>query len=152
MSAEMTVEFVNLRQAGLSQAQAVLRLTRRHLEQGERLLILAADQLQAEEVDRMLWVADPASFLPHALAGGPDQEREPALIATSPENLNQARALMALTPLEPEQALALGYEHLIDFVPVEEGPHLAAARERYRRFSQLPGVRMLHTTSLPGRG
>jgi DNA polymerase-3 subunit chi len=144
------VEFVNLRQAGQSLMQAVARLAAWHHGQGRRVLILAGDELQAQEADRMLWTYDPASFLPHALAGGPDQDQEPILIALAADNLNQAQVLIALAPLAAEAQEIKKYELLVDFVPTEEGPELTAARQRYKQWQGVAGVELLHSTRLPG--
>jgi DNA polymerase-3 subunit chi len=143
------VEFINLRQAGQGLLPAAARLAAWHHAQGRRLLILAADDLQAQEADRMLWAFDPASFLPHALAGGPDQAEEPVLIATSPANLNRAQVLLCLAPLGIETKEVRDYELLVDFVPIEEGPELTAARQRYKAWQGVAGVELLHTTRLP---
>jgi DNA polymerase-3 subunit chi len=144
------VEFINLRQAGQGLMQAVARLAAWHHGQGRRVLILAADELQAQETDRALWSFDPASFLPHALAGGPDQAEEPVLIAQSAANLNQAQVLITLAPLAVDAKEIRAFKLLIDFVPVEEGPGLAAARQRYKLWQGAAGVDLVHTTRLPG--
>lgn len=143
----MIAEFVNLRQAGVSWEQACARLAAWHQAQGRRVLILARDELQAQDLDRLLWAFDPASFVPHALAGGPDQEGEPVLIVSQPHNPNAA-TVQVLTG--PGQAAAPGVEHLVFLVPAQEGPELLAYRQRYKELSQTPGVEMRHTTRLPG--
>src|SRR5690242_5437249 len=44
----------------------------------------------------MLWDQGPASFLPHGVAGGADDARQPILLTTSPDAPNLARnALIA---------------------------------------------------------
>jgi DNA polymerase III subunit chi len=62
---------------------------------GQRLLIIGnADRLAA--LDRALWVADPDSFLPHALSGGLHDGDQPILLSDAPGPLNGARLLMVL--------------------------------------------------------
>jgi DNA polymerase III subunit chi len=143
----MIAEFVNLKQVGLDREQALARLVAWHQGQGRRVLILASDERQARELDQLLWTHDQASFLPHALAGGPDEAREPVLIASQPRNPNAATVQVLCAP---EQPLAPGVEHVILLVPSEEGPELGAFRQRYKELSQTPGVQMRHTTRLPG--
>lgn len=145
----MKVEFINLRQAGLAINEALFRLAARHWREGRRMVVLAQDQPQAQEVDRLLWTFDPASFIPHALAGGPDQAQEPILVATDAANLNQAQVLIMLAACQPSTDHLADYDHLIDFVPAEPGRELDAARERYRRWQETLGVELTHTTSLP---
>jgi DNA polymerase-3 subunit chi len=143
----MIAEFVNLKQVGLSRDQTLARLVAWHQGQGRRVLVLAGDEMQVQELDELLWTYDPASFVPHALAGGPDQAREPVLIASQPQNPHAAQ-VQVLTG--PQQPLAPGIEHLILLVPAEEGPELEAFRQRYKELSQTTGVQMRHTTRLPG--
>ncbi|CAO0822890.1 DNA polymerase III subunit chi [Desulfarculales bacterium] len=143
----MIAEFVNLRQVGLSREQTLASLVAWHQGQGRRVLVLAADEHQAQELDRLLWTYDPASFLPHALIGAPDQDQEPVLIASQPCNPHAATVQVQSTP---DQDLAPGIEHLILLVPSEEGPELLAFRQRYKELSQALGVQMRHTTKLPG--
>ncbi len=127
--------------------QAAVRLAAWHYAQGRRVLLLAPDQLSAEELDRMLWTFEPNSFIPHEQAGGADQAVEPVLIATASENLNQASVLIMLKPEEPEELS--GYTHLIYFVPAEQGDALMEARERYKRLMSDSSIKLGHTTSLP---
>jgi DNA polymerase-3 subunit chi len=143
----MIAEFVNLKQVGLSRDQTLARLVAWHQGRGHRVLVLAGDDVQAQELDELLWTYDPASFLPHALAGGPHEAQEPVLIASQPLNPHAAQ-VQVLTG--PEQPLAPGIEHLILLVPPDEGPELEAFRKRYKELSQTSGVRMRHTTRLPG--
>ena len=42
----------------------------------------------------MLWDQGPASFLPHGLAGGADDARQPILLSTSPDAPNLARNML----------------------------------------------------------
>ena len=143
----LTAEFINLAKAGAPKITAAARLAAWHYAQGRRVLLLAPDQLCAEELDRALWTFEQNSFVPHEQAGGIDQEQEPVLIATSPQNLNRASVLIMLKPLEPEEAP--GYLHLVYFVPGEEGEELVETRERYKRLKGDPGINLVHSTSLP---
>ena len=48
------------------------RLAEKAFQQGHRIFINAVDEQQARTLDEMLWSHRPASFLPHALHGQPD--------------------------------------------------------------------------------
>jgi DNA polymerase-3 subunit chi len=141
------VEFINLRRAGAELNLACARLAAFHYNNQRRVLVVAADQAQAQELDRLLWTFDPASFIPHAQAGGPDQDQEPVLIALGLENLNQAQVLILAAPLK-EPPLA-GFAWVIFFVPAREGPELTQSRETYRRLKQDSHLDLLHTVRLP---
>jgi DNA polymerase-3 subunit chi len=64
------------------------------LAQDGRLLIVAADENYLARLDRLLWDQGAGSFLPHALAGGPDDARQPILLSTSPDAPNLARNML----------------------------------------------------------
>jgi DNA polymerase-3 subunit chi len=82
-------------QLGGTPPEAVIAsLAEKLLAQDGRLLIVAADEAYLARLDRMLWDAGPASFLPHALAGGPDDARQPILLSTSPDAPNLARNML----------------------------------------------------------
>ncbi|MEW5911263.1 MAG: DNA polymerase III subunit chi [Thermodesulfobacteriota bacterium] len=145
--ARVVVEYVNLKEAKAGLAQAAGRLAAVHLAQGRRVLILARDQAQAQELDLGLWTYEPDSFLPHALAGGPDQDQEPVLIATEAANPNQATVLIAAKGLE--QMPAGGFAYLIQLLPPEEGPELSACRACYKALKDAGRVQLRHSTRLP---
>eukprot|EP01022_Parablepharisma_sp_SALTPOND_P021183 TRINITY_DN4093_c2_g3_i1.p3 TRINITY_DN4093_c2_g3~~TRINITY_DN4093_c2_g3_i1.p3 ORF type:complete len:168 (+),score=59.96 TRINITY_DN4093_c2_g3_i1:113-616(+) len=143
---KVKVEYVNLRQARASLEQAAARLAAAHHRAGRRVLILAGDQAQAELLDRALWSYEQGSFLPHAQAGGPDQDSEPILIATGLENPGAAPVLIAATPLDqmPE-----GFAHFIQLLPLDDEAGLQRCRECYRVLNEGGAVDLAHVTSLP---
>ena len=141
------VEFVNLAKARVEAVPAAVRLAAFHYHNGRRVLILARDQQEAQEVDQALWTLDAASFIPHALAGGPDQEQEPVLISLESRNVNQARVAILTHP--PEQPPLDEFPHLVQLVPAQEGPELKACREFYRQLQKQGNVELIHTTRLP---
>lgn len=61
---------------------------------GERLLIVAEEESLLARLDRQLWSHSPTSFLPHAMAGGPDDSRQPILLSTGVDAPNGARNLL----------------------------------------------------------
>lgn len=140
------MEFVNLGKLRQSLPRAVALVAARHFAKGARVMILAGGQSQAEELDQALWAYDPGSFLPHAQAGGADQDREPVLIAPNPANLNQAQVLIMAQALD-EPPLD-EYGHIVQFVPAAEGPELIASRERYRALANDSRAELVHTTEL----
>ena len=59
-----------------------------------RLLLVAEDEALLARLDRMLWDEGPASFLPHGLAGGADDARQPILLSTTTDAPNLARNIL----------------------------------------------------------
>ena len=100
----MRVDFYQLGAAPAE--QIIASLAEKLLQQGERLLVVAADEAQLARLDRILWDQGAASFLPHALAGGSEDSRQPVLLSTTPDAANRARNLLIADGKWRETALA----------------------------------------------
>jgi DNA polymerase-3 subunit chi len=85
--------------------QVIASLSEKVLEADGRLLIVAEDEGFLARLDRVLWDQGPASFLPHGLAGGADDARQPILLSTSPDAPNQARNMLIADGTWREAAL-----------------------------------------------
>lgn len=88
----MQVDFYQL--GGTPPEQVIASLAEKILGQDGRLLIVASDEPFLARLDRMLWDQGGASFLPHGLAGGADDARQPILLSTSPDAPNLARNML----------------------------------------------------------
>lgn len=88
----MQVDFYQLGQTPLE--QVVASLAEKLLAQDARLLVVAADETLLARLDRMLWDQGATSFLPHGIAGGADDARQPILLSTSPDAPNLARNML----------------------------------------------------------
>ncbi|HYC94766.1 MAG TPA: DNA polymerase III subunit chi, partial [Sphingomicrobium sp.] len=71
-----------------------------------RLLVVAGDEALLARLDRLLWDQGATSFLPHGLAGGSDDPRQPILLSTTPDAPNLARNLLIADGEWREAALA----------------------------------------------
>ena len=90
----MQVDFYQL--AGSPAEQVIASIAEKVLSGDGRLIVIAEDEGYLTKLDRMLWGQGPTSFLPHGVAGGPDDARQPILLTTSPDAPNLARnALIA---------------------------------------------------------
>ena len=98
------VDFYQLGQTPFE--QVIASLAEKLLAQDARLLIVAEDETLLARLDRMLWDQGPASFLPHALAGGTDDARQPILLSTSPDAPNLARNMLIADGQWREAALS----------------------------------------------
>ena len=88
----MQVDFYQL---AATPAEAVIAsIADKLLAQDGRLLIVASDENYLARLDRMLWDQGAGSFLPHALAGGADDARQPIRLSTSPDAPNLARNML----------------------------------------------------------
>jgi DNA polymerase-3 subunit chi len=97
------VDFYQL--AGIPPEQVIATLAEKVLETEGRLLIVGQDEAHLARLDRLLWDQGAASFLPHAVAGGSDDSRQPILLSTSPDAPNQARNMLIADGLWREAAL-----------------------------------------------
>jgi DNA polymerase-3 subunit chi len=86
------VDFYQL--AGSPSEQVIASIAEKVLANDGRLLIIADDDAYLTRLDRMLWDQSPTSFLPHGLAGGADDARQPILLSTSPDAPNLARNML----------------------------------------------------------
>ncbi len=88
----MRVDFYQL---GDATAEGVIAsVGQRLLGDGERLLVVAADDAQLARLDRLLWDQGAASFIPHGLAGGNDDSAQPILLSSGSDAPNHARNLV----------------------------------------------------------
>jgi DNA polymerase-3 subunit chi len=86
------IDFYQL--AGTAPEQVIASLCEKVLSADGRLLVVAEDEVWLARLDRMLWDVGTASFLPHAVAGGTDDPRQPILLSTSSDAPNLARNML----------------------------------------------------------
>ena len=100
----MQVDFYQL--GGSPPEQVIASIAEKLLAQDGRLLVVAADEGSLVRLDRQLWDQGAASFLPHGIAGGADDARQPILLSTSTDAPNLARNLLIADGEWREAALA----------------------------------------------
>lgn len=83
------VYFYHLTERG--EAEVLPPLLVRALRQGWRCVVRGRDRAGLERLDAQLWAGD--GFLPHGLAGGPHDARQPVLLTTGEET---AECLLAI--------------------------------------------------------
>ncbi|MEA3081966.1 MAG: polymerase subunit chi [Sphingomonadales bacterium] len=131
----MQVDFYQL--AGTPAEQVIATLAEKVLEADGRLLVVAEDEAQLARLDRMLWDQGTATFLPHGVAGGADDSRQPILLSTSPDAPNQARNMLIADGLWREAALTYDRSFYLFDDGTLEGARLAwkllAGREGIER-------------------
>lgn len=111
----------------------VCQQVRQYFRQGQRVLVHAADQAQAEALDELLWQLPADAFVPHNLTteggyGSPVELSWQGQISKGPRqvlvNLSQD------VPIAAKQA-----QWITDFVPQQEQLR-AQARERFKQYRQ----------------
>ena len=117
--------------------QVIASIAGKLLAEDARLLIVAEDEGLLARLDRLLWDQGPTSFLPHGLAGGTDDARQPILLSTSPDAPNLARNLLIADGQWREAALSFDRAFYLFDAATLEGARLAwkllAGREGVER-------------------
>jgi DNA polymerase III subunit chi len=86
---------VDFYQLGATPAEQVIAsIAEKVLAADARLLIVAEDEAFLARLDRMLWHNGAAGFLPHGIAGGAEDARQPVLLTTSADAPNNARNML----------------------------------------------------------
>lgn len=129
----MQVDFYHLTTRPLD--RVLPRIAERVLAQGERLLVVTADEAQRVALDRLLWTYAPDSFLPHAQAGAGDEGAQPVLIAPAIEPANGARNVALVDGLWRDEAI--GFERAFHFFDEDR---IVEARGAWKALAQQPGV------------
>ena len=130
----MQVDFYQL--SGTAAEQVIASIAEKVLEGEGRLLVVSEDQAYLARLDRQLW-SDGPSFLPHGLAGGTDDSRQPILLSTHPDAPNQARNMLIADGTWREAALSYDRSFYLFDSDTLEGARLAwkllAGREGIER-------------------
>lgn len=129
----MLVDFYQLGQT--PHEQVIASIAEKLLAQDSRLLIVAEDEALLARLDRMLWDQGATSFLPHALAGGADDARQPILLSVSSDAPNLARNILIADGEWREAALT--YDRAFYLF---DGSTLETARLSWKLLSGREGV------------
>jgi DNA polymerase III subunit chi len=127
---------VDFYQLGASTPESVIAaIAGRLLGEGEKLVIVAADEGLLARLDRQLWDQGATSFLPHGISGGSDDARQPILLSNAVDAPNLARNLL-IADGEWRDA-ALGFDRAFFLFDSET---LEAARLAWKLLSGRDGV------------
>ena len=129
----MRVDFYQLGDATIE--SVVASVGQRLIGEGQRLLVVAGDEALLARLDRLLWDQGASSFIPHGLAGGPDDSLQPILLSSGSDAPNRARNLL-IADGEWREA-ALGYDRAFFLF---DGESLEAARLAWKLLAGRDGV------------
>ena len=131
----MQVDFYQL--AGTAPEGVIAGIAEKILAGDGRLLVVAEDEAALARLDRVLWDQGTCGFLPHGLAGGADDARQPVLLSTNPDAPNQARNMLIADGTWREAALTYDRSFYLFDESTLEGARLAwkllAGREGVER-------------------
>ena len=140
----MRVDFYQL--GDHSPESVIATLADKILANGERLLIVAGDESYLARLDRLLWDQGATSFLPHGLADGADDTRQPILLSTSEVAPNLARNIMIADGEWREAALTFDRAFFLF-----GGETIDAARLAWKLLSGRDGVERHYWASEGGK-
>jgi len=127
------VEFVKLRKA--EKAKHLCELAEEFHDNGQRVLVLVADDDQGTKLDHYMWSFRRNAFLPHAFDNGAvDCLDEPVVIAAAERNANGARVAILGRPCS--LTFLKQFDTVIDFAEAFDEQLLQASRDRYRRYQE----------------
>ena len=123
------VLFYHLTQSRLE--DAIPQLLLKTLDRGWRAVLQGRTLERMEALDEHLWTFRDESFLPHGLAGGQRDARQPVLLTVSDENPNDARVRFFVEGAMPEGGLD-DYERCVVMFDGEDEDQLTAARAAWK--------------------
>jgi DNA polymerase-3 subunit chi len=126
--------------------QVIASIAEKVLAGDGRLLIVAEDEPFLARLDRMLWDAGPTSFLPHGIAGGAEDARQPVLLSTSTDAPNQARNMLIADGQWRDSALTYDRSFFLFDAATLEGARLA-----WKLLSGREGVERRYWAQVDGR-
>jgi DNA polymerase-3 subunit chi len=127
------VDFYQL--GAVAHESVIAAVAGRLLGDGQRLLVVAGDDGLLARLDRQLWDQGETSFLPHGVAGGTDDSRQPILLSSSDDAPNLARNIL-IADGEWRDA-ALGFDRAFYLF---DGDTLDAARLAWKLLAGRDGV------------
>ena len=111
------------------------RLIRKALGSGARVLVLADEELIVP-LDEALWLHDPTSFVPHALAGSPQAQSGQCAVLLAHDTTHMEGAWPVLINMRRElPEVPPRCEKLIELVSSDE-EDLILARQRWKSYVQ----------------
>lgn len=105
--------------------KVVTLIAKRALDQGARLVVVSGDADQRTAIGRALWSAGPDTFLANGETGAPGAERQPILLADTPQAVNGADHLILADGVFRD---CPGFARVFLLFPPEAAP---AAREAW---------------------
>lgn len=124
------VAFYHLQRQSLG--EALPKLLVRALAAGHRIIVKTGGEAETESLNKLLWVYDPDSFLPHGSKRDGWEAEQPIYLTESDENPNAADLLCQVGGAEAGSFD--GLVRVLDLFDGKDPDAVAAARDRWRRY------------------
>jgi DNA polymerase-3 subunit chi len=99
---------------------------------GMRVAVRGVDAKRLEWLDEKLWLGPEEQFLPHGLAGGPQDARQPILLTTSTDIPNGATCVMAIDGAEVTVEDVAGHDRVCVLFDGNDEAMLNGARGQWK--------------------
>ena len=130
---EKVAQFIKLKSPD-QKLTLLCRWAEKHFQEGRTVAIHAADEDQAEDIDKKLWTFSQSSFVPHViLAEAEEPLVEPVLIVVGDEDVPESDVLMVASGREPDGWLGR-FPRVYDFAEIYDTDLRLAARERFKAY------------------
>ncbi len=100
---------------------------------GWRVAVRGRDAERMAWLDARLWLGTDDGFVPHGIAGGPHDARQPVLLTTAGDCPNGAECLMVVDRAEPEPGELARFERVCVIFEGGDAEAVEAARALWRR-------------------
>lgn len=109
------------------------KLAEKAYKKGHSIHILTADSQQTERLDKLLWVYDEKSFIPHVVSGDKLADKTPIHIGSEIDKVSLFDVLINLQSTLPTKIAE--FERIAEIVS-GDSQQRQAARTRYREYQQ----------------
>ena len=128
------VYFYHLTRAPL---EAVLpMLLEKSIGAGWRCLVLGVDDNRLKWLDEKLWLGRDDGFLPHGLAGGEHDAKQPILLATSTTDANNPTCILAIDGADISAEKVAEMERVSILFDGNDEAALTCAREQWKALTE----------------
>lgn len=127
------VLFYHLTRSGLPAALGML--LEKSLARGWRVAVRGTDRARLDQLDQALWLGPEERFLPHGLAGGGHDARQPVLLTDAAEAPNAPDCLMAVDGAEVAPEEVARFARICILFDGADGAQLAHARGQWKALS-----------------
>ncbi|MCT4557399.1 MAG: DNA polymerase III subunit chi [Pelagimonas sp.] len=126
--------FYHLTQRSLEETLPML--LEKSLQAGWRVAVRGTDPGRMEWLDQKLWLGSEEGFLPHGMAGGPHDARQPILLTCATETPNGAACLMIVDQAQVSAAEVTAMERVCVIFDGHDPEALNAARGQWKSLTQ----------------
>lgn len=116
-----------------AQKHFACRLAEKAVRQGNNVMLLTEDETASDEMDTLLWVFAPQSFVPHSVLGKGDSEQVPVVISHDQDDHDHHDVLVNIQPGLPPHFSR--FKRLAEIV-IQEETVLQATRDNYAFYKQ----------------